>query len=121
MKQKQRGMTLISFVLIAAVFSVLGFGLLKLAPIYLDNLKVRQLLKDIDEEWRGQAPSVGQVRTSIANRINIESISSVTARDFVISRSDQGLLVELSYESRTDYIGNIYLVVVFDDAVEIRR
>lgn len=121
MMRRQQGITAIGFLLLAAVFGMVGFGGLKLAPVYMDNFKVQRLLKDIKLEYDGQNPSVAQVRSSIEKRLNIESVSGVGVRDFAITRGDRGTRVEVVYESRTSFLGNIYLVAAFDNSVEIVR
>ncbi len=42
-------------------------------------------------------------------------------QDFEISKVEGGHKVRLNFESRVNYIGNLHLVVVFNDSVEIRR
>jgi len=121
MMRRQQGITAIGFLLLAAVFGIVGFGGLKLAPIYMDNFKVQRLLKDIKIEYDGQNPGAAQIRSSIEKRLNIESVSGVGVRDFVITRSDRGTRVEVVYETRTDFFANIYLLVAFDNSVEILR
>ncbi|MCC5795547.1 MAG: DUF4845 domain-containing protein [Chromatiales bacterium] len=121
MRARQTGVSLLGFLFVAALCAVIGFGLLKLSPIYMDNLKIQRMLADVQGQWEGQNPSVGQLRSSLESRINIESITGVTARDFNISRSEAGYLVSVSYERRTDFFGNIELVASFDESVEIRR
>lgn len=121
MRARQTGVSLLGFLFVATLCAVVGFGLLKLSPIYMDNFKIQRMLEDVKGQWEGQNPSVGQLRGSLENRINIESITGVTARDFNIARSEAGYLVSVSYERRTDFVGNIELVVGFEEAVEIRR
>lgn len=121
MIRRQQGITAIGFLLLAAVFGVVGFGGLKLAPIYLDNLKVQRLLEDIKLEYDGQNPSVAQLRSSIEKRLNIESVSGVGVRDFIVTRGERGTRVEVVYESRASFLANIYLVAAFDNSVEILR
>jgi hypothetical protein len=121
MREKQRGITAIGFIVMAAIVGVIGFAGLKLTPIYLNQMKVASVLKDVKLNLDGQDTTVRLIRAAIDKRLNIEMIDEPALQDFEISKAEGGYKVRVNFESRANYLGNLYLVVVFSDSVEIRR
>ena len=121
MKYRQRGITAIGFILIAAIAVVIGFAVLRLMPIYMEQMKVAQVLSDVQSELDGQAANPTSISKSLKKRLDVESVSAVEAQDFDITKTEYGYELGIFYEDRASYIGNLYLVVEFDNSVEIRR
>jgi hypothetical protein len=120
MHSRQKGITLIGFLVLAAIVGLLGFAGLKLTPVYLENMKIKRVLKDVQEELDGQAPSPQSIRKAIDRRVNIEMIYGLKAKDFEVEKSANGFTVAARYERAESFIANVSLLVTFDDEVEIR-
>jgi Tfp pilus assembly major pilin PilA len=121
MRVRQQGITLISFIVAAAVIGALAFAGLKILPFYLEQMKVTSILSDVKSDMDGSAPTVVLIRNALAKRLDIEMVTGITTQDFAIKKSGMGYTVKAQYENRAPYIGNLYLVVVFDEQVEIIR
>ena len=121
MRHRQQGMTAIGFILLAVVFSVVGFAGLKLTPLYLEHMKIVSVLNDVKKDLDGQNPSIQQIRAAIGKRLTVEMVTTMKVQDFKIRKTEEGFEVRAQYERRTPYLGNLYLLGVFNDAVEIRR
>lgn len=121
MRQRQRGITFVGFLILAALIGVVAYGGLRLVPIYLEHMAVASVMNSVKSELDGQGASPVAIRNAIERRLNVESVSSVNARDFDISQGSGGWVVRIEYEGRAPYLGNISLVANFDRQVEIRR
>ncbi|GIK33873.1 MAG: hypothetical protein AMXMBFR45_22710 [Gammaproteobacteria bacterium] len=121
MRTRQKGVTFISFMILAAMIGLIGFGGLKLVPIYLENMKIRKILNDVKVEFDGQPTTASAVRTAIDKKLNIEMVYSLRARDFEIESTDSGLSVAARYERAEPFIANISLLATFNDEVELRK
>ena len=123
MRNRQQGMTAIGMLALAAVFGLIGFAGLRLTPIYLEHMKVLQILNDVKVELDGQEASLTRLRASIGNRLNIESVRGLNVRDFKIRKTSVGggYVVQAKYDRRAHYVANVYLLAEFDDTVEILR
>ena len=121
MRNRQQGMTAIGFVLIAAMVGIIGYGGIRLIPIYLTQMKVRQTLSELKTEYDGQEATPKLLSSAIEKHLDVEMVDFPSVRDFRISKTDTGYRVEVSYEDRAPYIANIAFVATFDNAVEIRR
>jgi hypothetical protein len=120
MRSRQRGITFIGFAIIAAMVGLIGYAGLKLTPVYLENMKIKKILNDVKSELDGQGTTPQRIRVAIDKRINIEMIYGLKGRDFEIEKSPGGFTVAARYERAEEFIGNVSLLVTFDDEVEIR-
>jgi hypothetical protein len=122
MRNNQRGMTAIGFILVLAVLGLISFGVLQMVPVYLESMKIVQVLKQTKTDLDGQNADIDKIRNSIDKRVNIEALYDVDVRkDFTIKRSGTGYTVGMAYERRRAYVANVYLLAVFDHSVEIIR
>ncbi len=123
MRNRQQGMTAIGMLILAAILLLVGYAGLRLTPIYLEHMKVLQILNDVKVELDGQEASLARLRASIGNRLNIESVMGLNVKDFKITKTSVGggYVVRAKYDRRAHYVANIYLLAEFDDTVEIFR
>jgi hypothetical protein len=122
MRKQQRGMTTIGLVMLLAVFGLIAFGILQLIPVYLENMKVVQVLNQVKGEFDGQNASLAQIKTAIGKRVNIEDLRGFDWRkDFVITRSPNGFFINAEYDRQKTYVANVSLLVEFEHEVEITK
>jgi hypothetical protein len=115
-------MTTIGFILVLAVLGLIAFGVIQMVPVYLENMRIVQILNQTKSSLDGQNASVAEIRETIEKRIDIEGLREVNARkDFEVKRSRNGYTIAVDYERRRAYIANIYLLAVFDYSVEVVR
>ena len=121
MRARQQGITAISFVIAIVFVGAFAYAGLKVMPFYLEQMKVTSILGDVKRDLDNNGPTIVMIRTAIAKRLDIEMVTGIKTQDFAIKKSGTGYTVKAQYENRAPYIGNLYLVVVFDDQVEINR
>lgn len=121
MRSRQRGISLISFILIAAMAGVLGFAALKLSPVYLEYFRVKQVLNDVKTQFDGQEASVQALRGALSKRLDVEAVETINADDFKVEKNEAGLKVRAQYERIVPFLANVSFLVSFDDAVELRH
>lgn len=122
MRNHQRGMTTIGLILVLAVLGAIAFAVIQLVPVYLENMKLVQVLNQTKTSLDGQSAGVTEIRKSIEKRVDIEGLRDVNIhQDFAIKRSPNGYRVSIDYERRKPYVANVYLLAEFDHSVEIIR
>ncbi|MCL4780355.1 MAG: DUF4845 domain-containing protein [Gammaproteobacteria bacterium] len=121
MKQRQQGMTAIGFIVIASLVAMIGYGGIRLIPVYLTQMKIVKLMNDLKDEYDGAGPTPARLMTEIGKRLDIDAVDYPKRQDFVISKSDDGFLVEIDYEDQVPYVANLYLTAKFSNSVEISR
>jgi hypothetical protein len=118
---RQTGITTLGFIILALMIGLLVFGGIQLTPVYLNYMKVVGVVDGVVEEFDGQKPTRESMRRSISRRVDVESISIITARDFTVTTVDGGFEVSAVYDHTSPFIGNISFTVHFDKTELVRR
>jgi hypothetical protein len=121
MRRQQRGITAIGLVIILAMVGIIGYAGIRMIPVFMTQMKIRQILSDLADEYAGQDPSPTALMAAVGRRLDIEMVDFPDRKDFRINKVDGGYEVSVSYEDRAPFIANLSLVAEFDNAVEIRR
>jgi len=121
MRQRQLGITAIGFILIATLVGLVGYGVVRLIPVYMTQMTVRQLLADLKAEHDGNAANAKRLQSEIGKRLDIDAVTNPKWQEFVITKTDDGLKVSVDYEETVPYIANLSLTATFENSVEIRR
>ena len=121
MARRQVGATLLGYIILVLFAGVFVFGTLRLAPIYLNYMKVVGVVDGVFDEFDRQAPTRPAIRSSISRRFDVESVSIITFRDVTVTPVDGGLEVAAVYDHTAPFIGNISFTVHFDKSRVVRR
>jgi len=121
MRARQQGITAIGFILAAVFVGVFAFAILKVMPLYLEQMKVVSILEDVKEDLDGNKPSIIEIRSAIGKRLDIEMVTGIRTKDFTIKKAGTGYRVTANYERREAFFGNLFFVAVFDEQIEIIR
>jgi hypothetical protein len=119
-RHRQAGITVLGFLILAVLVGVVGLAAIKVTPMYLKNMRMNQVLSDVERDLSGQAPTPTTIRQEIAKRFSIEDIR-MDVDALKITQSKNGYSLHMQYEERAPYVAGIYLVLVYDKQVEIRR
>ena len=120
-RSRQQGMTTLGFLILVVFVGLFAFAGIRLAPVYLNYVKVAGVLDGVYDEFDSQNPSRAAIRTSITRRFEVESVSNITHREVKVTAESGGFLLEAQYDHTTPFIGNLYFTVRFDKQVLVRR
>lgn len=118
--RRQAGMTALGFLMLATVFGLVGFGGIKLAPLYMQKMRIGTVLEDVKSELDGTGTTTGTLRRTIVQRLYVEGIN-VAPEDLDITPTNVGYTVGIQYDNRTAYLADISFLVEIDQQIEIRR
>jgi len=119
-RHSQAGVTALGFLILALLVGVVGLAVMKVAPIYINNMRLTTILNDVERELSGQAATPQSIRNELARRFSVEDIALANDQ-MKITQSKNGYSVRVQYEGRASYVADIYLVVAYDKQVEIAR
>lgn len=120
-RNKQRGMTLMSFLVVLAV---VGFGLyvgMKLFPMYQEYYSVKTALKGLANEPGTADMDPAKAKDLFFRRLYINYSENVKPEDVTFERIDGGWRMNVNYEVRRELIGNLDVVGRFDTAQDLKR
>jgi hypothetical protein len=112
--KEQDGGALIVVVLCIAFFGMIGFLVLKLAPVYIEHFGVTSSLASMENDSL-HGRSISELRTLLDKRLRINDVHRVNAADADIKTKPRMTTIRLAYEVQVPLMSNIDLLVTFDD------
>ena len=119
-RRRQSGVTAIGFIVLALLFGMIGLAALKVVPLYMQKMTVARVLADIRDEAEGGAPTAQGIRNEFESRLSVESVD-VPRENVKITQVRDGFSVRVQQDARTQFIADLWFLVVIDEQVEIRR
>jgi hypothetical protein len=116
----QRGMTFIGLLCILVLVGIIGYAGLRLAPLYLNYMKVARTMDAAATEYKADSGDVSGVNKSIERHWEIEDITGVDYKDIEIKKEDGALILHVAYDDSVPYIANVSLSVHFDKTVKVQ-
>ncbi len=111
--RRQRGISLIGLMIVGAMLAfvlLLGF---RTVPALNEYLALQRIVKVVATEGQ-QSASNADMRTSFDRRAQIDSVTSVTGRDLMITREAGVVVVAVAWERRVPVAGNVSLLFEFN-------
>jgi|GEM_PF-1916046 hypothetical protein len=119
-RSRQRGITFIGLMILAVLVGVVGLAGIKVVPMYVMDLKLSKALEGLSEELNGKEVSPQSIQNVLYKKFSVEDIN-LPKDSIKVAPSKNGFSVRIQYENRAPYMGDIWLMVVFDKTVEIRK
>ncbi|MCU7916154.1 MAG: DUF4845 domain-containing protein, partial [Candidatus Thiodiazotropha sp. (ex Gloverina cf. vestifex)] len=118
-KQKQQGLTFISWLVVLIVVGFMVMVGLKITPVYLEHFTIRKSLESLKDEPLLSRKSVSEIRKILFRRLDMNSVYRLTKDEVSIKRSGGVTNITIKYEERRDVVGNLSMVMVFEDSIEL--
>lgn len=117
--QKQRGLTMISWILVLAVLAFCGKFAFSVVPMYAENMYIVKALKSLgDSGDRVSELSDSEIKKRLSNFYLINNVTSEGAKNIVIDRKSKSLMITIDYENRANLFYNIDLVTRFQNHLD---
>lgn len=123
LKRQQRGLTLISWLVVIAIAVFLGMIGIKSLPIYLNHYKIVSILHSIANQPQSASLATYEIRQTLERRYDIDMVKHMDEREVRIvgsEGSDKRMLVA-QYEVRIPMFYNVEVVYVFDEQVPLKK
>src|SRR3546814_8442149 len=123
MKRTQRGMTLLSFVIVLAVVGFAAYVGMKLFPMYSEYYSVKQALKGLQAEPDIANRDPAKIKDLFFRRLYIGYSENVKPENVKLQRrqAGPGWDMEMNYEVRKELVGNLDVVGTFHADEEDRK
>ena len=113
-------MTFIGLLCILGLVGVIVYAGIRLAPVYLNYMKVARSMEATASEFKGENPDMAGMRGSLDKHWQIEDISSVESKEVEIVKDEGAVTLHVSYDDAVPYIANVSLSVHFDKTVKVQ-
>jgi len=119
--QQQKGLTLISWMVVIAIalfFALIG---VKMTPVYMENFSMKQVLAGLEQDRRVSEMSGTELKQVILKRFKINGVYDFNKNDLKLKPGKKGTEVKVEYEVRKPIVGNVSVLMAFSESVEIRK
>lgn len=116
----QRGASALTVMIMVLFFgSLLTLGI-KLGPVYIDDITIREALKSLDgtEGLADMRPA--QIRTLINKRLSVNSVREFDPKNIRIEKDGDIVRLQVDYEVRNHVISNVDAVLRFQHEYELK-
>jgi hypothetical protein len=118
--RKQKGLTLIGFVIVLSIVIFVAFIGMRIGPIYMEYYSVVSAMNGVASERGSANLSPFDVRVKVLNRLYVSySAENVHEQHIKLTRSSNGVNLRVAYEVRKPVIGNLDVVAKFDRTVRL--
>jgi uncharacterized protein (UPF0333 family) len=116
---KQRGITMLSFVLVLIVVVLFAVLAMNLFPVYSEGFSVHSAMKSVASEPNASNISLAAAQKSLQRHFDIDYVDSVKGKDAKIIREKGKNILNMTYEVRKPLFYNIDFVAMFDYNVDL--
>lgn len=109
---KQKGMTFISFIMVAVFVGAVAITFFKVVPAYTQYFSIKGTVTKVAKESGGMTPAA--IRESFDKHAQIAYITDVSSKDLKIAQVGGITRVSASYEKVVPLVANISLLFEFD-------
>ncbi|TDR39389.1 uncharacterized protein DUF4845 [Tahibacter aquaticus] len=121
MKQSQRGLTLIGFVVVLCVVGFFAYCAMKLVPVYSEYMGVVKSMEQLAKEPGIGSRDVSEIRATLGLKFNVQYVDDTTIppANIQVKKTGGATSVRVFYDKRVKFISNIDLLVSFDKTVNL--
>lgn len=119
MASRQKGITLMSFVVVLVVVGFFALMAMKLFPMYSEYNNLKGVMNELAKQPNSASLTPAQIQTDLDRRFNIAYVSSVKKEHIKVIRAGRGAQLNIAYEVRVPLIANLDVVGKFDNTVDL--
>ncbi|MEE8238297.1 MAG: DUF4845 domain-containing protein [Gammaproteobacteria bacterium] len=116
----QAGITALAALMLATVFGLVGLAAIKVTPLYVQGMRIRTVLEDLKEELDGRGTTANALRLELSSRLYVEGVR-LSREDVKITPAPSGYNLRVQYDNRTQFLADIWFLVIIDEQIEIQR
>jgi len=113
---RQRGMGLLALMFWALISVFVFIVVLKLIPVYKENLAIKTTLSAIASDSVLQNREKWEIRKLFNERAEIDDISSVNGADLEVEKEDGKIVLGIDYSVKAPLFANISLYINFTES-----
>ena len=121
MVNRQKGMTMMSWLIVLGIlvfFILIG---IKMVPTYLENYSIRTVLANMQNDRKVRTMSPNEMKKSFMKRLKINSVYEFDRKWITIKKEKFGTRFSVDYEIRKPVAGNVSIVMAFSESTLIQK
>jgi hypothetical protein len=114
---RQQGASALGVLVLVGMFGFLLMCSMRVVPSYLEGRGLRAAIEHVLEDPEIPKASIRLIRRKLENSFNMNQITALPARDIIITRDGNLIIIDAKYESRVPLVLNIDAVIKHDTLV----
>jgi hypothetical protein len=117
--RKQKGLTLIGFIIVLALTIFIAYVAMRIVPLYLEYHALINAMEVLEDDPRSKSMQPNALKARLLDVLWVNYASDNIRKEHMrISRSD-GVKLRVAYEVRRPIVGNVDVIVSFDRTVAL--
>lgn len=117
----QKGMSLLSWLVVLGLVAFFASAAFKVLPHYFDNMALEKLITSVETDKAANVRSINEFYSHVSKGMQVNSIRDLNLQDALkVKMENNEFRAHLKYEKREPLIENIDLVVRFDKEFRVR-
>jgi Domain of unknown function (DUF4845) len=119
-RSNQRGMTMISLMVLLIFFVFVAVMLMNVLPVYMTDSTVDTVMKGLESDDAAKRTSAKSLRGLVHKRLTMNSIYSIKPEYIKIKKGRGENIVTIEYEPRGTLVGSLDYIVTFKHEARIK-
>lgn len=115
--KSMRGVTLIGILFIAMIVIFVVVIGMNIIPTYTQHLEVKDILDSLAKDPATNQMNKAKVKDLFERRLQVNSIRNIKGENLDVEKKDGKTIMTLNYEVRTHLMGNMDVIIKFNDKV----
>lgn len=121
MRTRQKGITLIGWLILMVPVAIVGYAVIRLTPVYLNYMKVTKAINQAAEEFAGEEQiNATAIQRAIQRQFTIDSVDYPPVDAIQVQRNGTEWQLRANYEDEVPLFGGVSVVVKFDKSATVK-
>ncbi|WP_313085291.1 DUF4845 domain-containing protein [Pseudomonas sp.] len=119
--RSQRGLSMLSWILVLALVAFFASTAFKMLPHYFDYMSMDKIIRGVESDQTMEIRSIGDFYSHVRKGMDVNGIRDLDLKDALeVVIENNEFKVHLDYEKREPLIRNLDLVATFDKEYRLR-
>ena len=110
--RRQRGLSLLGFLFVAAVVLIGALLAFRVVPAYIEWYNVQRALDAAVKD--STDPTLNNIRRSMERKLNADYADAISAKDVEVTRTGNTITASVSWQKKLPLVSNVSLLLDFD-------
>ena len=117
----QRGLTLISWIVVIVFLLFQGVIAMNVLPVYMTDRSVKNIMEGLPNDPNARKASTSGLKNLITKRLSMNSIYTIKPEYIKVKKGRGENIATIEYEPRGKLIGNLEYIVSFKHEARIKK
>ncbi len=115
--KKSSGMTLLGFIFVMMIVGLFAYAGFKLVPAYMEFQAVKDAMQTLQSQWSGNPQ---RIKKDLDRILYTSYVEVIKPQHVKVKRGNGGYIVQVKYDVREPFIGNLDFLMHFENQVVLR-